>query len=110
MLTIADLQKAIAEGWTDDGYSGQFKASPSSYKHFDHALKHIRKAAQALENMTEAADHGEISFTPELIRKYVADIIISAVRLWNVSPAGPLAVDQAVVARMDKKIFPGAQA
>lgn len=107
MLTMADLQEAVAKGWTNEGYSGQFKASQIAHKHFDHALKHIRKAAQAIENMTEAADHGtEDAWRQERIPKYIADIIISAARLANVCPGVVMDLDLAVIERLREKIFP----
>lgn len=110
MLTMSDLQRAVATGWTNEGYSEQFNASPSIYKDFDHALKHVRKAVQALENMTEEMDHQgalRLGFdSRDKIKKYVADIIISAARLANVAPFGVIDLDAAMFKRLDEKIFP----
>lgn len=108
-LNLNDLQEAVRRGWTSDGYSEQFKASTSFYKDFDHALKHVRKAAQALENMTEAADHGVGVFDAGRVSKYIADIAISAARLANVSPLGIVVdLERAVVLRLKEKINPKA--
>jgi hypothetical protein len=100
------LQDTLAKLWTDELYSEQFKNSPSKYKDFDHALKHVRKAAQALENMTEEADHAgaEKIFEQPAIEKYVADIVISAIRLANVAPTGVLDVEKAVLDRIERKM------
>lgn len=106
MLTMTDLQEAVAKGWTGEFYGAEFKARQSAYKDFDHALKHVRKAAQALENLTEKADHGAVWDGREQIQKYIADIIISAARLANVSPIGIMSLDGAVIRRLEQKIFP----
>lgn len=106
MGNLKRLQEGLKKLWTDERYSEQFRASTSPCKDFDHALKHIRKAAQELENMTEEADHSGASgvFDAPAVRKYVADIVISAVRLANVSPAGPLDVEEAVFQRIERKM------
>lgn len=112
MLTLAELQRAVEKGWTSDGYSEQFKTSPSFYKDFDHALKHVRKATQALENITEEMDHGTEINPSRLVdaRKYVADIVISAARLANEfppapsSPYGQISLEEIVVRRLEEKI------
>lgn len=108
MITMWDLQEAVSKGWTGELYSDEFKARQSAYKDFDHALKHVRKAAQALENMTELADHnGEMTpFQQKDIAKYVADLIICAARLANVAPGAPIDLDKTVIQRLDQKIFP----
>lgn len=108
MITMSDLQVAVAQGWTGELYSDEFKARQSAYKDFDHALKHIRKAAAALENMTEKADHGAVLVEYDQVQKYIADIIISAARLANVTPGGSVNLDFAVVKRLQEKIFPKA--
>jgi hypothetical protein len=98
------IQEELAKLWTDELYSEQFRKSPSTYKDFDHALKHVRKAAQALENMTEEADHGSYTFDHAAIRKYVADIVISAIRLANVSPTEMFDIEKAVLERIERKM------
>lgn len=107
MLTMSDLQEAVAKGWTGELYSDEFKARQSIYKDFDHALKHVRKAAAALESMTEKSDHGAVWDGRDQIQKYIADIIISAARLANVCPIGGfIDLDMAVITRLREKIFP----
>jgi hypothetical protein len=104
MGNIQRLQDGLKKLWTDELYSEQFRNSPSKYKDFDHALKHVRKAAQALENMTEEADHGRHDFDHAAIRKYVADIVISAIRLANVSPTEMFNLETAVFERIERKM------
>jgi hypothetical protein len=99
------LQDGLKKLWTNELYSKTFNASPVKHKDFDHALKHVRKATQALENMTEVVDHSdEVVHDPAAIRKYIADIIISAVRLANVCPTGEINVEQAVFNRVEQKM------
>lgn len=105
MGNIQRLQEGLKKLWTDELYSDQFKESPSKYKDFDHALKHLRKAAQELENMTEEADHtGASDFDKAAITKYVADLMICAIRLANVDPTGSFNVEEAVFKRIERKM------
>jgi|SRR6185369_3143902 len=105
MGNIKRLQDGLKKLWTNELYSETFNASPVKHKDFDHALKHVRKAAQALENMTEAVDHSdEVVHDPAAIRKYIADIVISAIRLANVSPAGEVDVEKAIFDRIEQKM------
>lgn len=112
-MNLTELQDAVARGWTDEGYSKEFRARLSLYKHFDHALKHVRKAAQALENMTEFADHHAEEMaapTKKEIGKYVADLVICAARLANVAPWAVINLEQAVADRVEEKILPKKEA
>lgn len=104
MGNVQRLQDGLKKLWTDELYSEQFKNSPSKYKDFDHALKHVRKAAQALENMTEEADHGTASFDESAVKKYIADIVISAVRLANVTPTEKIDLEEAIFTRIERKM------
>lgn len=105
MGNLKRIQAGLKKLWTGQNYSEEFRKSRSEYKHFDHTLKHIRKAAQELENLTEEADHsGFSSFEPSTVRKYAADIVISGIRLANVSPAGAFDVEDAVFDRIERKM------
>ena len=107
MGNIQLLQDGLRKLWTDELYSEQFRTSPSKYKDFDHALKHVLKATVKLLEMTEEADHEGASvgfFGHAAVRKYVADIVISAARLANVSPTGPFSLEQAIFERIERKM------
>ncbi len=106
MGIIKRLQEELKRLWTDEQYSNEFRARPSLYKDFDHALKHVRKAAQALENMTEEADHSGMAeiFDREMLQKYIADIVISAVRLANVAPGVMIDLEDAILQRIELKM------
>lgn len=105
MGNIQRIQEGLKKLWTDELYSEEFRKSPSKHKHFDHTLKHIRKAAQELENLTEEADHAALpTFEPATVAKYVSDMVISAIRLANVAPGVTLALEDAVFARIERKM------
>lgn len=103
-MTLEELQEAVRKGWTQEQYGIEFQGRNCVYKDFDHALKHVRKAAQKLENMTEEADHAGFIRT-DGVEKLIADIVISAARLANVSPT-PVILDYAVEHRVKEKILP----
>ena len=106
MGDLQKLQEELKKLWTDELYSEEFRKRSSSHKDFDHALKHIRKAAQVLENMTEEADHSGSAdaFELEPIGKYIADILISTIRLANVAPVGSINLEEAVLKRIERKM------
>lgn len=99
------LQEELKKLWTSDGYSEEFKKRYSPHRDLDHALKHIRKATQAIENLTEEADHsGKMGADTFPIQQYLADIIISAVRAANVFPGAKIDLERAVLSRIEYKM------
>jgi hypothetical protein len=104
MGNVQRLQDGLKKLWTDELYSEQFRVSPSKYKHFDHALKHVLKASVKLLEMTEEADHGGSFFEIPAVEKYVADLLICAVRLANVAPNGALNLEKIVFDRIERKM------
>lgn len=98
------LQGELPKIWTDELYSAQFKASPSRYKDFDHALKHVTKALGKLIVTTEEQDHGEPPTVASEVEKYLADLVICAVRLAITNPTGPIDLEAAVLDRIGKKM------
>lgn len=105
MGNVQRLQDGLQKLWTDELYSEQFKSSPSRYKHFDHALKHVLKAGVRLLEMAEEADHTGVSnFDKDAVQKYVADLMICSIRLANVSPTGNLDLEKAVFDRIERKM------
>lgn len=99
---LKQLQEAIEKAWTQNGYSEEFNKSPSKYKDFDHALKHVIKATAKLVSITEEADHDGVvvNLLDDAIKKYVADLVISTVRLANTCPLGKFDIEEAVRTRM----------
>lgn len=107
MGNIRRLQDGLKKLWTDELYSEAFRSSTVVHKDFDHALKHVRKAVQALENLTEEADHSGSSepIDESTLRKYLADIVISTARLANVAPtARSVDLESAVFDRIRRKM------
>lgn len=104
-MRLLDLQKEIEKVWTDEFYSKQFKENPSPYKHFQHGALHVGKALQELKNMIEEADHSGKdpydAFPWADVRKYLADIVISATRMAIQCPSGGIDIENAIQARLD---------
>lgn len=99
------LQEELKKLWTSEGYSEEFRKRYCPQKDLDHALKHIRKATQAIENMTEEADHsGKLSADSFDVGKYLADIIISVVRAANVFPGAKIDLEKAILSRIQHKM------
>lgn len=86
-------------------YSELFKQNPCIHKDFQHALAHIMKAAGKLWTMIEAADHqtAVANFPKAEVEKYLADLVICALRMANTSPSGLIDLEKAVIARMETK-------
>jgi hypothetical protein len=100
------LQAELPKLWTDELYSEQFKASPSKYKDFQHALLHVRKAEGRLSEMVEEADHDGVprSFPIDDVEKYIADLVICTVRLALTYPGGAIDLEKAVLGRIERKM------
>lgn len=103
MLKI--LQEELPKLWTSDGYSEEFKKRNSPHRDLDHALKHIRKATQAIENLTEEADHSGNMYQDSFpVDKYLADIVISVIRAANVFPGAKIDLEKAILLRIEHKM------
>lgn len=102
MLKI--LQEELPKIWTDELYSKEFKASPSCYKDFQHGLLHIMKAAGKLLEMVEESDHHDPRGRFEGSAKFIADLVICAVRLAIKNPDGAIDLEKAVLDRIHRKM------
>lgn len=98
------LEKELPKLWTDESYGKRFLESPLTYKDFDHAIKHILKAAIKLQNMVEEADHGTTFFPPQEMEKYLADLVISTVRAALKAPGSSIDLEKAIVERIESKM------
>ena len=98
------LEKELPKLWTDEFYGKRFLESPSTYKDFDHALKHVLKAAVKLQNMVEEADHDTAFFPISEMEKYLADLVISTVRAALKAPGGSIDLEKAIVGRIESKM------
>lgn len=103
-ITLRELQVSLP--WTPK-YSSDFRASPQSHKDFAHALHHVSKAAGHLHGFVDDMDHErDVALDPTLqdrYGKYVADLVVCALRLANTFPGRTLDLERAVVDRIESK-------
>lgn len=88
-------------------YSRDFRASPATHKDFAHALHHVSKAAGHLHALADDMDHDrQIADDPQLrerYAKYVADLVVCALRISNTFPGGVVDLQSAVLQRIETK-------
>lgn len=100
------LQERLPSLWTNEFYSRNFNRYEATHRDFDHALKHVLKAAMKLQNLCEEADHkGDgMRWSRKEIEKYLADIVISTVRAALESPADSIDLEKAIRERIKGKM------
>ena len=98
-LTIRDIQKQLP--WTIK-YSRDFRANPQSHKDFAHALTHLVKASGKIASIVDDLDHRRESNELEGYEKYVADLVVCAIRMAKTSPL-PFDLHSAVIERIESK-------
>ena len=103
-LTIREFQTNLP--WTVR-YSQDFRSSPISHKDFAHGLTHVGKASGQLHKFVDDMDHDRaISDDPSNINrygKYLADLVICALRMANTFPGGVVDLQEAVHERLESK-------
>ena len=103
-ITLRELQCNLP--WTVR-CSRDFRANPLAHKDFAHALHHVAKAAGKLHGLADDMDHDrEVADSPDLrdrFGKYVADLVVCALRIANTFPGGVVDLEAAVVARIEEK-------
>jgi hypothetical protein len=99
-VNVKELQDNLP--WTVP-YSGEFDRCDLGHKYFSHALMHVLKSAGKIAAVIEAADHtdNQVDFTK--IEGQIADLVISALRMANVSPSGKFDLEQVVLKRLEEK-------
>lgn len=99
-------QLQVSLPWTIR-YSRDFRANPQSHKNFAHALVHVHKAAGKLAALVDDMDHDrEVADDPTLRErhaKYIADLVVCALRLANEFPGGHVDLQKAVIERIQTK-------
>jgi hypothetical protein len=103
--TIRDLQTSLP--WTIK-YSTDFRGNPQAHKDFGHALHHVGKALGRLHEFVDNMDHDRalaVDFVKNKAEyeKYVADLVVCALRLANTFPGGTIDLERAVVERIESK-------
>lgn len=100
-MNLTDIQGQLPWG---KFYSEKFKALDLPYKDFQHALMHTMKALGKLSAIIDDADHGDEPYFPKAdVEKYLADVVICAIRAATVSPSGYIDIGEAVVRRIESK-------
>lgn len=100
-MNILEIQERLP--WSLP-YGAGFKLDTTTYKDFQHALVHISKASGKLWTMVEDAAHDRESFFPKAdVEKYLADLVICAMRMANTNPTGLIDLQKAVIERLESK-------
>jgi len=99
-LTLRDLQTRLP--WTVH-YHHDFRASPMTHKDFGHALLHVTKACGKIAAVVNDAEHGGSVFKPEAVARYVADLVVCALRMANTCPGRNIDLQRAVIDRIEQK-------
>lgn len=88
-------------------YSQDFRATPLTHKDFTHALLHVAKALGKLTGLADDMDHDRaVADQPKLreaYSKYLADLVVCALRAANVFPGGVVDLQKAVEDRIVEK-------
>ncbi len=101
--TIRQFQTNLP--WTIK-YSRDFRSNPQTHKDFAHALHHVSKAAGKLHELADDMDHDRDKALADLRQeygKYVADLVVCALRIANTFPGGVIDLQQAVKDRIESK-------
>ncbi len=98
--TLRELQTSLP--WTVH-YHHDFRASPMTHKDFGHALLHVQKAAGKLAALVNDAEHGGCDFKPEDTDRFVADLVVCALRMANTCPGHVIDLQSEVEARIATK-------
>jgi hypothetical protein len=99
-LTIRELQTRLP--WTVH-YHRDFRSSPMTHKDFAHALLHVAKATGKLAAVVNDAEHGGSEFLPEEVDRFVADLVVCALRMANTCPGRTIDLQRAVEDRIELK-------
>jgi hypothetical protein len=103
-LTIREFQTNLP--WTIR-YSEDFRKSPMTHKDFAHACHHVSKAAGRLHELADDCDHDRAIADQKRLKeryaKYIADLVICALRMANTFPGGVVDLQQAVHNRLENK-------
>jgi hypothetical protein len=99
-LTLRDLQTCLP--WTVH-YHHDFRASPMMHKDFGHALLHVTKACGKIAAVVNDAEHGGSAFKQAEIDRYIADLVVCALRMANTCPGRTIDLQRAVIDRIEEK-------
>lgn len=102
--TLREMQASLP--WTAH-YHRDFRSTPMTHKDFGHALLHVTKATGKLATILDQAEHRGFDWSDPANRtevsKYIADLVICALRMANTCPDGVIDLQQAVQSRISTK-------
>lgn len=98
--SLRELQASLP--WTSHSHR-DFRANPITHKDFGHALLHVHKAGGKLAELVDVAEHKGHDFNHADVEKYVADLVICAMRMANTCPNGAIDLQAAVERRLTAK-------
>jgi hypothetical protein len=88
-------------------YSQDYRLNPLVHKDFGHALVHVTKASGRLAELVDNIDHDrDTTDDPELAEKYskyLADLVVCALRMANTFPGQHINLERAVIERLEIK-------
>lgn len=84
-------------------YHRDFRSNPQAHKDFGHALLHVHKAGGKLAAVIDDAEHKGSEFKPEEVDKYLADLVICALRMANTCPGRVIDLERIVIDRINEK-------
>ncbi len=102
-MTFKEIQDQIHFVFS---YSEDYRADRRPHKDFEHAVLHIAKANGRLAELCDNLDHGDLkprSHLQEIYARFLADVIICAMRAANEFPGGVLDLEAAVLSRAREK-------
>lgn len=102
--TLRQLQTNLP--WTGH-YHRDFRSSAMTHKDFGHASLHVSKTNGKLASIINDAEHGGVAWETAAVReeveKYLADLVICALRMANTCPEGVIDLQTAVEHRITAK-------
>lgn len=80
-----------------------FDEAAMTHKDFGHALLHVTKACGKLATVVNEAEHGGSEFKPEDVDRFVADLVVCALRMANTCPGRTIDLQRAIEDRIENK-------
>lgn len=107
-MDIKTLQTNLP--WGAHDYNEAFQARTDPQRDTQHALLHITKAAGKLADIVDWFDHTELVLSHgtghrDAAGKYLADLVICAMRIANTWPGGAIDLDAAINRRLTQKFL-----
>lgn len=102
-MNLREIQSQLP--WTVR-YSQDFRSNPQTHKDFTHAILHTQKALGKLSALADDMDHDRQvadSVDASDYGKYVADLVVCALRMANEFPGQKIDLQHEVIKRIETK-------